>query len=160
MSKIFLKNNYLTSDIEAEIEFQPHNPTQVEMFVGFIDENKTITFDSLTFTFDLKEGDTVIKQAEYPQDGERFLSTDQEYVISELLFLKQETEYSLHVVTQDGEIKFEKTINFTTPRQEAPFPSWVWDEEKWNPPIPRPDDGLYRWDEPTLSWGDVVPTKP
>lgn len=32
--------------------------------------------------------------------------------------------------------------------------SWVLDEEtlSWKPPIPKPDDGLYRWDESTTSW--------
>ena len=40
-----------------------------------------------------------------------------------------------------------------------PFPSWILDEDTclWQPPFPRPDDGLqYKWDETTLSW-IVVP---
>lgn len=37
---------------------------------------------------------------------------------------------------------------------EQPFPSWTLDEEtcNWIPPIPFPTDGLYHWDEETLSW--------
>lgn len=35
-----------------------------------------------------------------------------------------------------------------------PFPSWTLDENscRWQAPIQRPDDGLYYWDEPSLSW--------
>ncbi len=41
-----------------------------------------------------------------------------------------------------------------------PFPSWVFNETTldWDAPIPYPSDGKpYRWDEPTLSWVEVVP---
>ena len=39
------------------------------------------------------------------------------------------------------------------------FASWVLDEQtcQWQAPIPQPADGLmYQWDEPTLSWVEVV----
>jgi hypothetical protein len=37
--------------------------------------------------------------------------------------------------------------------------SWTFNEDlcKYEPPIPRPDDGkVYRWDEPTVSWVEVA----
>ena len=36
-------------------------------------------------------------------------------------------------------------------RPPAPYPSWTWDGQAWQPPIPRPE-GDWTWDEPTLSW--------
>lgn len=34
-----------------------------------------------------------------------------------------------------------------------PYPSWSLDENfDWQPPTTKPTDGLYRWDEKTLSW--------
>lgn len=35
-----------------------------------------------------------------------------------------------------------------------PYASWVLNEDtcNWEPPIPRPTDGLYDWDEDTCSW--------
>jgi len=38
-----------------------------------------------------------------------------------------------------------------------PFPSWVLDEATclWKPPTPMPTDGIYNWDEATLSWKTV-----
>lgn len=36
-----------------------------------------------------------------------------------------------------------------------PYPSWTLDNNfDWQPPVPKPD-GLYRWDESTLSWIDL-----
>jgi hypothetical protein len=39
-----------------------------------------------------------------------------------------------------------------------PYPSWTLDADlNWQPPVPYPTDGkVYRWDEPTLSWIEVV----
>lgn len=40
-----------------------------------------------------------------------------------------------------------------------PFPSWVLNNDvKWEPPMPKPvEEGkLFVWDEPTLSWVEVV----
>ena len=41
-----------------------------------------------------------------------------------------------------------------------PFPSWILDEQTcfWNPPVPKPtmDGKMYRWDEPTLAWVQVI----
>ena len=39
------------------------------------------------------------------------------------------------------------------------FPSWTLNEDTclWDPPTPMPQDGkLYRWDEPTTAWIEVV----
>jgi len=40
---------------------------------------------------------------------------------------------------------------FIPPKPNA---SWILDEETclWNAPIPQPTNGLYKWDEDTLSW--------
>jgi hypothetical protein len=46
-------------------------------------------------------------------------------------------------------------IGFASPQ---PSPSWSLDENYvWQPPTPRPDDGLlYEWDEDTTSWTEVT----
>jgi hypothetical protein len=39
---------------------------------------------------------------------------------------------------------------FYTPQ---PYPSWSLDENyDWQPPTPRPEEGLWYWDEATLTW--------
>ena len=37
-----------------------------------------------------------------------------------------------------------------------PYPSWALDEDHdWQPPTPMPAEGMWVWDEPTLSWVEV-----
>lgn len=37
-----------------------------------------------------------------------------------------------------------------------PYLSWLLDENyDWQPPIPMPDEGFWRWDEDSLSWIEV-----
>jgi hypothetical protein len=34
-----------------------------------------------------------------------------------------------------------------------PYPSWALDNDfNWQPPTPRPEEGLWAWDEETFSW--------
>ena len=39
----------------------------------------------------------------------------------------------------------------------TPFPSWIMSEETclWSAPTPMPVDGMYTWDESTLSWVEI-----
>jgi hypothetical protein len=40
----------------------------------------------------------------------------------------------------------------------SPFPSWVLNEaHDWVPPVERPSEGLWRWDEETTAWIQVDP---
>ena len=39
-------------------------------------------------------------------------------------------------------------------RMPSPFPSWVWDGEQWQAPVPKPD-GDYYWDEAAGDWKPV-----
>jgi hypothetical protein len=38
-----------------------------------------------------------------------------------------------------------------------PFDSWILDEETclWNPPVPRPSEGTWNWNEEKLEWEEV-----
>jgi len=44
---------------------------------------------------------------------------------------------------------------FITPK---PYPSWILDEAtcQWQPPVAKPTDGMYTWNEETLSWIEVI----
>ena len=47
---------------------------------------------------------------------------------------------------------YDYTLSAFIPPQD--YPSWVFDKEtfQWMPPIARPTNGHYYWDEPTISW--------
>jgi hypothetical protein len=37
-----------------------------------------------------------------------------------------------------------------------PFPSWVLNDKfRWEPPVPRPTEGQYVWDESVVNWAEV-----
>jgi hypothetical protein len=43
--------------------------------------------------------------------------------------------------------------------EPQPFPSWILNKDTWlwESPSPHPEDGkAYRWDEPSLSWKELV----
>lgn len=43
-----------------------------------------------------------------------------------------------------------------------PFPSWTMAENspEWLPPVAKPEEGIWNWDEETLSWVEVVQETP
>jgi len=53
----------------------------------------------------------------------------------------------------------EKAAKIEELMQYQPFPSWVFDETTgtFEPPTPRPDDGLYEWDEDQQAWVPFTP---
>lgn len=49
---------------------------------------------------------------------------------------------------------YNSLLNAFVPPKPEQYPSWVLSEEiiDWIPPIPRPTDTVYYWDEETVSW--------
>lgn len=57
----------------------------------------------------------------------------------------------------EGDETVEAVHTFTMPRPEQPYPSWVWQDGGWMPPVPYPDgDTFYSWNEDTLTWMAVA----
>ena len=44
--------------------------------------------------------------------------------------------------------------DFLSPK---PFPSWILNGNKWEAPVPMPEEGEYRWDEDSQSWVEWNP---
>jgi hypothetical protein len=38
----------------------------------------------------------------------------------------------------------------------SPFPSWVWSTDKWEAPVPKPDNENCFWNELTQEWNMIV----
>jgi hypothetical protein len=53
--------------------------------------------------------------------------------------------------------KYDPTRDAFIPPQ--PFPSWLLSEDtcQWSPPVERPLDGLWVWDEELLNWSEFTP---
>lgn len=151
MSKIIAKD-----DLEKnnwKIQFDNLSSHYADLQIGFTKEKPIVTFKGLKFGFTLKQGEQIIDTQTYPPKGVVYLSTDQEYVVTHRLKFKPDLEYQLFLWAENDKKSIQHTETFTTPKPLQPYPSWTWDGETWNPPIPYPQDGKdYQWDEDSLSW--------
>jgi len=81
-------------------------------------------------------------------------STTLEIVHQHTANLRPNTEYTLDFFVEMPEYgTVQGSHNFTTPKPNAPYVSWVWNDTKkcYEPPVIKPD-GDFIWDEPTGSW--------
>ena len=155
MSKIIATDHFETQN--WEVSFEDLAPTYADLFIGFTDDAPVVEFKDLKFKYELKQDGNIKQYGVFPPPGVKYVRTDQPYIVVERLKLDMETEYELYLWAENGGQSFEHTATFTTPRPAQPYPSWTWDGEKWNPPVPYPDDDkFYTWDEDTQSWVEVT----
>ena len=155
MSKLIAKNDFQTQNwLVTEEELSPY---YADLCIGFTDQETIVTFINLKFGYTLSSNDTEIKTRSYPPEGSRYLRTDQEFITIDRLNLQPETSYSLFLWAENDGNRYEHTYNFTTPRPFQLFPSWIWNGEIWEAPVPYPNDGeFYGWNEDTQEWKEVV----
>ena len=157
MSKIIATDHFETQN--WEVSFEDLGPTYADLFIGFTDDAPVVEFKDLKFKYELKQDGNIKQYGVFPPPNVRYVRTDQAYIVAERLNLLPEQTYELYLWAENGGESFEKTVSFTTPRPAQPHPSWTWDGEKWNPPVPYPDDSeFYIWDEENQQW--VIPAEP
>ena len=157
MSKIIATGHFETQN--WEVSFEDLAPTYADLFIGFTDDAPVVEFKDLKFKYELKQNGNIKQYGVFPSPGVKYVRTDQPYIVTERLTLIPDRDYELYLWAENGGESFETTVSFTTPRPAQPYPSWTWDGEKWNPPVPYPDDGeVYIWDEENQQW--VIPAEP
>lgn len=63
------------------------------------------------------------------------------------------TSYNNNIRKQYAGIGFSYDANSDVFIAPQPYPSWSLDENfDWQPPIPMPEDGIWHWDESSLTW--------
>ena len=68
-----------------------------------------------------------------------------------------QTSYSGSIRKQFAGIGWRYDTDLDVFLSPKPYPSWVLDEDHdWQPPTPVPAEGMWSWDEPTLSWVEVA----
>ncbi len=151
MSKIIATDHLETSN--WEVTFDNLQPTYADLYIGFTDEAPVIEFKDLKFKYELKQNGNVKQYGVFPPPNTRYIRTDQSYLVVERINLQTETTYELYLWAENDKQSFETTVSFTTPRPPQPYPSWTWDGETWNPPVPYPTDGeQYAWNEENQNW--------
>jgi hypothetical protein len=85
----------------------------------------------------------------HPSPSVVLLNSDQFLLFSASVFLLPEDSINISVAIDD----VAASAAFTVPRPVKPYPSWVWVDSQWCPPIPPPNDGFrHSWDEASLGW--------
>lgn len=103
---------------------------------------------------DLSE--TILYEKSYPDFGEQYLYTDQDYIHAENIYdLQSDTDYKVFVWAKYGEQYFSSEFSVKTLKYPQPYPLWTYDEQekKWIPPFPPPQDGYnYKWAPEHAVW--------
>lgn len=154
MSKLIATDNFKTNNWSLNIEDLA--PNYADLFISFTNEAPVVEFKGLKFGYELKQGENIKQYGMYPPPGVRYIRSDQAYLVVQRLNLKPEQTYTLFLWAENDGKRFEKDFEFITPRPLQPYPSWTLDGEKWNSPVPYPEDGkLYKWNEDLLNWIEV-----
>jgi hypothetical protein len=151
MSKIIAIDNIKTENWKVTLD--DLSPYYADLQIGFTEQKPIVEFTNLRFGFSLSSDNEVLDNKEYPPANVRYVRTDQKYLITHRLKFKPETEYQLFLWAENSNIRIEHTETFTTPIPKQPYDSWTWNGEKWNAPVPYPDDaGDYEWNEDDQTW--------
>jgi hypothetical protein len=115
------------------------------------DLNHPIDISDLRVT--ISELNAKFSQIVFPKEGIVYKSTDQFLLFSESITFVSDDEITLKVQIES----LEKSVSFTVPRPSQPYPSWVWSNGHWNPPVAYPEDegSYYSWNETLLTWEEV-----
>ena len=155
MSKLIAKDDFQTQNwLVTEEELSSY---YADLCIGFTDQEPIIDFINLRFGYTLSSNDIELQTQSYPPEGLKYLQTDQEFITIDRLTFQPETSYSLFLWAENDGKRYEYTYNFTTPRPPQPYPSWIWNGEIWEAPVPYPEGGgSYVWNEDTQEWDLMV----
>jgi hypothetical protein len=139
---------------------QPESPSP-GIEIGFSCDHLPVEFDDLSFGLKVFANGLEAFTKSYPPEGVRYVSTDQQYMTHDRVDLAADDVVVLDVWMVNAGERHEASTTFTVPRPQQPYPSWVWEDGGWQPPVPYPDDdGLYMWDEDIQNWTPYDPQEP
>lgn len=156
MSSITVKFSRLYQ--KFTIEENNLSPNYGDIFIGvdIPEERGTAVFNNLSFGYTLYKGSEVVSTRSWPDPGVRYIQTDQDFLENNRAEWKPDWNLKLDVWLEEAGVRHEASQSFKTPRPPQPYPSWIWNGERWVAPVPYPTDGKeYTWDENKKKWVPV-----
>lgn len=150
LAKLNLADGQWTTNV------QPESPSP-DVEIGFHHNGSRAEFDNLAFGFTVTVDGDEKYVASYPPAGAKYISSDQRYISNDRVTLLYDDEATLSIWAENAGQRYEHSVDFVVPRPEQPYPSWVWNGEWWDPPVPYPDEGFYVWDEEAQEWAAADP---
>ena len=135
-------------------------PWHTDFKINVIGRDYPVFFGDLHFGVEVFNDSQIVQSLSWPPVGLKYISNDQDFIVAHRLFLDPGTAYDLRIWLAHDDISTDTFLSLVTPLPPSPYTSWVWDGNRWVPPIPYPDDGIYGWDESTVSWVPVDTTEP
>jgi hypothetical protein len=124
--------------------------------IGFTDYSTPVVFSDLSFGLRVTANGEEVFQASYPPSGVKYVSTDQQYISNDRILINADELITVFVWAKNAGVVYEGSESFVAPRPPQPYPSWEWNGQYWDAPVPYPNDGEdeneYVWDEDAQSW--------
>jgi hypothetical protein len=155
MSKFIASKDFVEN--EWQTQFISNDPYCIEILFEFRGETNPLFFRNLKFGYILVNDNKIIKHKSYPESNEKYVSSDQQFLASDFLTVKPTVTYTLNFWCEHDGVFTEGSSTINIEKPSTLFDSWVWEDYRWNPPLPYPeDDKNYTWNEDEQSW-DLVP---
>jgi hypothetical protein len=97
----------------------------VNLYIGFTDGNPVVEFNNLSFSYELirlTHPTTLIQKETYPKNNIVYVSTDEEFLVTEYLPVQPNVQYSLNLKSTNNEKFSETEFIFITPSEPTPVP--------------------------------------
>lgn len=83
-----------------------------DLYFCFHDNTQTIVFNNLSFGYKLFKQEELVAEEHWPQNGIRYISSDQEYLEVSRVITEPDTEYRLYVYANNAGVLIENNITF------------------------------------------------
>lgn len=114
--------------------------------------NNVVVPPDLKFEFSLQKDNEQLAGGKYPQFNARYETADSMPLAIEKHWFVAEHSYRIGLLYEFAGEKIETSFNFVPSRPPQPYPSWSWNDGFWQPPVKKPINGPYNWDEPSQTW--------
>jgi hypothetical protein len=103
-------------------------PSFGNLFLGLSPTAGVLEYNSLSFGFSFSEGQNLLIQKQWPAANERYISSDQPYIVAARINYQPETDYTLTLWCQNSGQRYEAVYEILTPATPT-FGETMEDEE-------------------------------
>lgn len=106
----------------------------------------------INFGYKITNKENLVQEEEFPKSGITYESADTTPILTERFEIAPDTHYEINVWVLWHGLKVEETFNIPACRPKKPYPSWIWNGEDWEAPVPKKWDRPYQWNEDMQKW--------
>lgn len=148
-----IKAIYDFSSNQWQIDADAFTGSWAEVQIIFKSVNPmTVLPQDFKFGFTVTKDQDLLISKQYPENIGKFEAADSYPLAIESIYFVPEHKYKIYVWLKSNAQITEYTQEITAGRLPQPFPSWTWNNGFWIPPVPKPVNGPYDWNEAQQQW--------